>query len=67
MTGRINIPSTTVEISEGAFNEIADEMVKAGHLEAVILEADRSVSLDMHGICIVRKSPNVVEIRKGFE
>ena len=67
MTGRIDIPPTTITIGENAFNEIADALMQAGMTEAIIFEEDRSVSLDMHGICLIRKAPNVVEIRKGFE
>ena len=51
--------TTIVELSDQCFNAIADELIKSGCEEAVILEKDRSVSLNMHGICILRK--NVVD------
>jgi hypothetical protein len=52
---------TIIELSESGFNEIADELIRTGREEAVILEKDRSVSLNMHGICILRKASNVVD------
>ena len=55
---------TIIELSESGFNEIADELIRTGREEAVILEKDRSVSLDMHGICILRKAANVVDLPK---
>ena len=53
---------TIIELSDICFNAIADELIRTGREEAVILEKDRSVSLDMHGICLLRKAPsNVVD------
>lgn len=49
-----------IHLSAAAFHEIADELVKAGCLEAVILESDHSITLDMHGICFLRKVEDVV-------
>lgn len=51
---------TVIELHDNAFNAIADELIKSGCEEAVILEADRTVRLDMHGICFLRKEENVV-------
>lgn len=67
-----------IRLSAAAFNAIADELIKSGCEEAVILEADRTVRLDMHGICLLRKvedlidlpqcrAADAVEFLKGFE
>ena len=53
-----------IELRDEAFNEIADEMIRTGHEDEVIFEADRSVTLNMHGIVIIRKASNVVEFPK---
>jgi hypothetical protein len=61
----------TITLSDAAFNEIADEMIKTGHEDAIILGLDHSVTLDMHGLCLLRKASNVIEslpdVLKGFE
>jgi hypothetical protein len=58
-------------LSDAAFNEIADELIKAGYEDAIILGLDHSVTLDMHGLCLLRKASSVVESMpdalKGFE
>lgn len=70
---------TEITLSETTFNEIAEELIRTGREDEIIFEADRSVTLNMHGISIIRKAPNVVQfpsrtegdqladIRKGFE
>ena len=68
----------TLVISEKAFNEIADDLMRAGHEEAIILGNDHEISLNMHGLVLIRKAPNVVnfpvvpeleksELLKGLE
>ena len=68
----------TLTVSDATFNALADELMRAGREEAIIMEKDRSVSLNMHGLVLIRKAPNVVnfpvagdpektELLKGLE
>lgn len=54
-----------MEISEAAFNEIAEKLMKAGYEHAVILRDDHVIHLNMHGIGLgreERKLPQTVTI-----
>lgn len=55
---------TTIELHDDAFGEIAEEMIRTGREDEIIFEADRSVTLNMHGIVIIRKAPNVIQFPK---
>ena len=55
----------TITVSAAVFNELAEELMRAGREETIIMEKDRSVSLNMHGLVLIRKAPNVVELRPG--
>lgn len=68
MSGRMTHTYAPLPISEEAFNEISDKLMKAGYEHAVIVEAENEIHLDMHGIALVREPVTDAEtIRKGLE
>ena len=50
----------TIAISQAALYEIADELIRAGCEDAVVLEDDHSISLNMNGLVLIRKAENVL-------
>lgn len=49
----MNRTTVTLELSEAAFAEIADKLLKAGHQNAFHTER----LIDMHGIAVARERP----------